>query len=252
MLPSQSHAPSAMPSPSHTPHSSTKADPPQLPKQSVDTMQFPSQSKLSSAKVQEPSSKVASSLKLQANELVQPEMSSEQFPQVSGQRSYTGLPPNTKSHPTAATALEQPPNPLVASLSSSHTTPIDSSERPLIAINKSPNVPVPAENVAVALYSMPVLGLYTLIITEFPFWNPGSWEPPNAQLSTEPTAEISNWFPNQTSEPTNSSLICEVQSPEFVIPEESKIPISSPGSKLLIESWNIINWFTPVDDKSDS
>ena len=44
ILPSQSHAPSAIPSPPHMPHSSSSASPPQSPLQSSPNIQFPSQS----------------------------------------------------------------------------------------------------------------------------------------------------------------------------------------------------------------
>ncbi len=47
-LPSQSHAPSAIPLPLHTPHSSSIATPPHSPAQSISTIQLPSQSKFSS------------------------------------------------------------------------------------------------------------------------------------------------------------------------------------------------------------
>ena len=45
---SQSHVPSAIPSPPHTPRSSSTASPPHTPAQSVSTIQLPSQSKFSS------------------------------------------------------------------------------------------------------------------------------------------------------------------------------------------------------------
>ena len=74
-LPSQSQASSAMPSPLHSPHSSTTASPPHTPEQSKSTKQLPSQSKFSCAYSQEPLSVVAKSSKLHAVESVQPKNS---------------------------------------------------------------------------------------------------------------------------------------------------------------------------------
>ena len=43
-LPSQSHSPGLIPCPLQTPHSSSSADPPQTPKQSISSIHDPKQS----------------------------------------------------------------------------------------------------------------------------------------------------------------------------------------------------------------
>ena len=107
-MPSQSHEPSAIPLPSHKPHSSTIASPPQDPVQSISTKQLPSQSKFSSGP--EPSHTPHSS---SSADPPQSPAQSNVFPSQSHEPSAIPLP----SHTPHSSIIASPPHTPVQSMS---------------------------------------------------------------------------------------------------------------------------------------
>ena len=112
---------------------------------------------------------------------------------------------------------------------------------------KSPKSPPPADQVAIATYSVCSATFHTLISNGFPSTAPFKTGPPKSDKSVDSIADMDNWDPSQMPEPTKTSPYDgstqpDVGSQDSKIPFASKTPISSPTSNDEIDGWKITNW----------